>query len=98
VSANGDVLNSGFTCTACAGTSILEMGMLSRLTGNSIYEEKSRETLRSLYSRRTPIGLVGRMINIHKRNWQDETSTIGGGVDSFFEYLLKVNPASWHQI
>ena len=32
---------AGHTCTACAGTMILEMAALSRLTGDPIFEVKS---------------------------------------------------------
>ena len=35
------------TCTACAGTLLLEFGTLSRLTGNPVYEARARHaTLR----------------------------------------------------
>ena len=30
------------TCTACAGTLLLEFGALSRLTGNPVYEARAR--------------------------------------------------------
>lgn len=38
------------TCTACAGTMLLEFGVLSRLTGDPIYETKARHAVRALYS------------------------------------------------
>ena len=38
-----------FTCTACAGTLMLEFGTLSRLTGNPVYEQKARHAMRQLF-------------------------------------------------
>ena len=39
------------TCTACAGTMILEFAALSRLTGDPIYEVCKREVLVMIYIR-----------------------------------------------
>lgn len=38
------------TCTACAGTLLLEFGVLSRLTGNSTYEAKAKRAMEYLWS------------------------------------------------
>lgn len=37
------------TCTACAGTLLLELGMLSRLTGNPVYESKARRAVEIIW-------------------------------------------------
>lgn len=37
------------TCTACAGTLLLELGVLSRLTGNITYEFKARRAVETLW-------------------------------------------------
>ena len=37
------------TCTACAGTLLLEFGVLSRLTGNGVYEEKAKRAMKTLW-------------------------------------------------
>lgn len=37
------------TCTACAGTMILEMAALSRLTGNPLYEQKAHKAMDRLW-------------------------------------------------
>ena len=71
------------------GTSLIEFGTLSRLTGNPIYYEKSKRALVQLYNRRSAIGLVGSTINVETGEWVDKTSHIGGGIDSYYEYLLK---------
>ena len=39
------------TCTACAGTLLLELGMLSRLTGNPTYESKARHAVEFIWSK-----------------------------------------------
>ncbi|HEY6951144.1 MAG TPA: glycoside hydrolase family 47 protein, partial [Bacteroidota bacterium] len=71
------------------GTSLLEFGTLSRLTGNPVYYEKSKNALVQLFKRRSTIGLVGSVINVETGEWVDKTSHIGGGIDSYYEYLLK---------
>jgi mannosidase alpha-like ER degradation enhancer 2 len=71
------------------GTSLLEFGTLSRLTGNPVYYRKAKEALVALYNRRSGIGLVGEWINVQTGEWVDSTSHIGGGIDSYYEYLLK---------
>ncbi|KAL3160285.1 hypothetical protein ABBQ38_009677 [Trebouxia sp. C0009 RCD-2024] len=40
---------SRFTCTACAGTMLLEFGTLSRLTGNPVYEQKARHAVNRVF-------------------------------------------------
>jgi len=42
-----------------------------------------------LYSRRSAIGLVGSTINVESGKWIDTASHISGGIDSYYEYLLK---------
>src|SRR5205823_5244271 len=37
----------------------------------------------------SPIGLVGSGINVETGKWTDPTSHIDGGIDSYYEYLLK---------
>ncbi len=71
------------------GSYILEFGALSRLTGNPIYFDKAKRALVKLYGRRSEIGLVGSKIDIVTGKWIDTTSHIGGGIDSYYEYLFK---------
>jgi mannosidase alpha-like ER degradation enhancer 2 len=71
------------------GTSLLEFGTLSKLTGNPVYYRKAKDALIALYSRRSPIGLVGEWIDVQTGGWVDSTSHIGGGIDSYYEYLFK---------
>ncbi|MDP3150214.1 MAG: glycoside hydrolase family 47 protein [Ignavibacteria bacterium] len=74
------------------GTLLIEFGTLSKLTGNPIFYNKAKRALVELYNRRSPIGLVGSSINIETGEWTDSTSHISGGIDSYYEYLLKC----WH--
>ena len=71
------------------GTLLLEFGTLSKLTGKPIYYDKAKRALVELYNRRSPIGLVGSTINIKTGEWTDPDSHISGGIDSYYEYLLK---------
>jgi len=77
------------TNPAEVGTLLIEFGTLSKLVGKPIYYDKAKRALVELYTRRSPIGLVGSGINIKTGAWTDETSHIGGGIDSYYEYLLK---------
>lgn len=80
----GDVSNP-----AEIGTLLIEFGTLSKLTGNPIYFEKAKRALVELYNHRSPIGLVGSSISVTTGIWVDGTSHISGGIDSYYEYLLK---------
>lgn len=71
------------------GTLLIEFGTLSKLTGKSVYYDKAKRALVELYNRRSPLGLVGSGINVETGKWTDVTSHIGGGIDSYYEYLLK---------
>jgi mannosidase alpha-like ER degradation enhancer 2 len=71
------------------GTLLLEFGTLSKLSGKPIYYDKAKRALVELYSRRSAIGLVGSTINVETGKWIDTTSHISGGIDSYYEYLLK---------
>jgi mannosidase alpha-like ER degradation enhancer 2 len=71
------------------GTALLEFGTLSKLTGNPVYYDKAKRALVELYSRRSAIGLVGSVINVETGEWVNTTSHIGGGIDSYYEYLVK---------
>lgn len=71
------------------GTLLIEFGALSKLTGKPVYYEKAKRALVELYNRRSKIGLVGSTINVETGEWMNKTSHISGGIDSYYEYLLK---------
>ncbi|RKP26156.1 glycoside hydrolase [Syncephalis pseudoplumigaleata] len=77
------------TCPAGAGTLILEFGMLSRLTGDPQFEEAAHHALEGLWSRRSKLGLVGNTLDVVTGAWLGRIFTVGAGIDSYIEYLLK---------
>uniref|UniRef100_A0A8C1B3P0 alpha-1,2-Mannosidase n=1 Tax=Cyprinus carpio carpio TaxID=630221 RepID=A0A8C1B3P0_CYPCA len=78
------------TCTACAGTMILEFAALSRLSGDPIFEENARKAMDVLWEKRQRgSDLVGTVINIHNGDWVRRDSGVGAGIDSYYEYLMK---------
>ena len=77
------------TNPAETGTLLLELGTLSKITGKPIFYEKAKRALVETYKRRSPLGLVGQGINVETGMWTDTDSHIGGGIDSYYEYLWK---------
>lgn len=75
--------------TAGAGTFLLEFGMLSALTGDQRFMVAARSAMRALWRLRSPLGLLGNTLDVVSGKWIHPNSGIGGGSDSFFEYLLK---------
>ena len=71
------------------GTLVLEWGTLSKITGNDIYYQKAKRALEEVFKRRSKIGLVGSSINVNTGEWTDTDSHISGGIDSYYEYLIK---------
>ncbi|WP_271008206.1 glycoside hydrolase family 47 protein [Paucibacter sp. B51] len=71
------------------GTLIIEFGMLSKLTGQPIYFEKAKRALVETYRRASPDGVVGSAINVETGRWERTDAHIGGGIDSYYEYLYK---------
>ncbi|GBP56931.1 ER degradation-enhancing alpha-mannosidase-like protein 2 [Eumeta japonica] len=45
--------------------------------------------LKALYHHRSPIGLLGNHIDVMTGRWTAQDAGIGGGVDSYYEYLVK---------
>ncbi|XP_076125465.1 ER degradation-enhancing alpha-mannosidase-like protein 1 [Alosa pseudoharengus] len=78
------------TCTAGAGSLLVEFGILSRLIGDSTFEWVARRAVRALWSLRSnETGLLGNVVNIQTGQWVSKQSGLGAGMDSFYEYLLK---------
>jgi Glycosyl hydrolase family 47 len=72
------------------GTLILEFGTLWKQTGKETFYNKAKAAIRALHARRDPTtGLFGENINVDTGEWTSLASHIGGGIDSYFEYLLK---------
>jgi mannosidase alpha-like ER degradation enhancer 2 len=71
------------------GTLLLEFGTLARLTGQPIFYDRAKGALVALHQRRSKLGLVGERINVDTGAWTSGDSHVGGGIDSYYEYLLK---------
>jgi mannosidase alpha-like ER degradation enhancer 2 len=71
------------------GTLVLEFGTLAKLTNKPVFFDKARNALVQLYKRRSKIGLVGEEIDVETGEWISRASHVGGGIDSYYEYLLK---------
>lgn len=77
------------TCTAAGGSYLLEFSLLSRLTGDPVYEQAAKKATDALWGRRSKLNLVGSLIHTGTGRWLNENSGFGAGIDSFFETLLK---------
>ncbi|MED6184302.1 Alpha-mannosidase I mns5 [Stylosanthes scabra] len=77
------------TSTSGCGSLILEMGALSKMTGDPRYESAALRALRKLWSMQSSLRLFGTTLDVETGEWIEFSSGIGAGVDSFYEYLLK---------
>ncbi|WEW59874.1 glycoside hydrolase family protein [Emydomyces testavorans] len=77
------------TCSAGAGSLVLEFTVLSRLTGDGRFEEFAKRAFWSVWIRRSEIGLIGAGIDAESGKWVNSYTGIGAGIDSFFEYAFK---------
>lgn len=80
----GEIIN-----VAEAGTSLIEMGVLSYYTGNPKYYEAAKKATRAVFDRRSELNLTSEYINIETGEWRDEKAHIGAMIDSYYEYLYK---------
>jgi ER degradation enhancer, mannosidase alpha-like 2 len=71
------------------GTLVLEFGTLARLSKKPAFFEKAKRALVELDRRRSKIGLPGEEIDVETGEWKSRASHVGGGIDSYYEYLLK---------
>ncbi|MCJ1402058.1 alpha mannosidase-like protein [Xylographa trunciseda] len=77
------------TCSAGAGSLVLEFTVLSRLTGDPRFEYLAKRAFWSVWERRSNIGLIGAGIDAETGLWASSFTGLGAGIDSFFEYALK---------
>lgn len=71
------------------GCMMLEYGMLSKLTGDPKYYDLTKKGVKAIYDRRGTTGLVGSGINCDTGEWTSTSAHISGGIDAYYEYLLK---------
>ncbi|KAK3393665.1 glycosyl hydrolase family 47-domain-containing protein [Podospora didyma] len=77
------------TCSAGAGSLVLEFTVLSRLTGDPRFEQLAKRAFWAVWYRKSQIGLIGAGVDAEHGHWIGSYSVIGAGADSFFEYALK---------
>jgi Glycosyl hydrolase family 47 len=77
------------TCSAGAGSLVLEFTVLSRLTGDNRFEDLAKRAFWSIWNRRSNVGLIGSGVDAEKGYWIGSWTGIGAGIDSFFEYAFK---------
>lgn len=68
---------------------LLEFITLSRLTGSPIFEQVARKAFFQVWNSRSPISLIGNTLDVRTGQWIHGVSSIGAGIDSFFEYAAK---------
>lgn len=79
------------TCSAGAGSLVLEFTTLSRLTGDPRFEQLGKRAFWAVWARRSNIGLIGAGVDAENGHWIGPYAGIGAGADSFFEYALKTH-------
>ncbi|KAF1810760.1 hypothetical protein P152DRAFT_82293 [Eremomyces bilateralis CBS 781.70] len=77
------------TCSAGAGSLVMEFTTLSRLTGDDRFELAAKEAFWAVWKRRSSIGLIASGIDAETGQWVAPYTGIGAGIDSFFEYAFK---------
>ncbi|KIW01779.1 uncharacterized protein PV09_06951 [Verruconis gallopava] len=86
VQGNGEITE---TCSAGAGSLVLEFSTLSRLTGDPRFEDAAKKAFWSVWKYRSSVNLIGSGIDAETGHWVHSTTGIGAGIDSFFEYAFK---------
>ncbi|XP_023336355.1 ER degradation-enhancing alpha-mannosidase-like protein 3 [Eurytemora carolleeae] len=69
---------------------ILEFAALSRLSGESVFEEVASKAMDYLWTARNrQSNLVGAVLNVNTGDWVRRESGVGAGIDSYYEYVAK---------
>ncbi|OAP15791.1 hypothetical protein AXX17_AT1G27960 [Arabidopsis thaliana] len=68
------------TSTSGCGSLVLEMGALSRLTGDPRFESAALRALRQLWRMRSSLDLLGTTLDVVTGEWIEYSSSIGAGM------------------
>lgn len=77
------------TCTSGVTTPYVEFSLLSKLTGDSQFEQLTSLSFWKIWYSRSGLGLLSMTINPVKSEWIDSITGVGALVDSFYEYAVK---------
>lgn len=83
------VVSGNISNPAETGTLLIEFGMLSKITGKSVYYDKAKKAMTAMIDRTPETGLVSSGINVETGEWVNSDSHLSGAIDSYYEYLLK---------
>ena len=72
------------------GSLILEMGALSRLTGDPRFESAALRALRQLWRMRSSLDLLGTTLDVVTGEWIEYSSGIGAGM----LFIFRINPVA----
>eukprot|EP01084_Bolivina_argentea_P097035 174431_1 len=78
-------------CTSCAGTFLMEFGVLSLLSDrwNDFYKYAKLAAVKLFHARNVDTNLIGKHINNMNGIWTQIDCSLGTFIDSYLEYLLK---------
>lgn len=55
-----------------------------------MYGDVAKTAMEALYDARSDLGLFGNTLDSETAEWTRKDGGVGAGIDSFYEYLLKV--------
>lgn len=76
------------TCSAGAGSLVLEFTVLSRLTGDPRFEALAKRAFWAVWERRSDIGLIGAGIDAETGKWVHSYTGVSNAQDVLFMFLL----------
>lgn len=76
-------------CTSGVTSLIVEFSLLSRLTGDPVFEDITRHTFLRVWYSRSALNLLPMTIRPLPFGFTDRVTGIGASIDSFYEYALK---------
>lgn len=84
------------TCSAGAGSLLLELTTLSRLTGDPRFEELGKRAFWAVWERRSSIGLIGSGIDAETGHWTSPYTGVSSFVKRALELKFSINlPLDW---